>query len=245
MKITCLLILLLCSISLNAQNASQLAGTWGYQEVYEQEELDSSSITMLNMLFGNMSLAFSENGKYAASIMGQSDSGSWELNEAKENLHLNSASGETSTFQVFDLNEDRLVLRLSKGAFVFKRTGDAPASIDLPDPAIETVSVTKDQIAKKWYLKRKEAPGKSEKQIEMVNNLIAGAYFDFQKDGTFEVRIMGMTEAGNWKLGSGNTSVITASEDAQKTWKISKITQEELVLHAGNSEEKWIFSTLE
>lgn len=245
MKITSLLIFLFCSILLRAQNAAQLTGTWSYQEVYEQEKLDSTSVAMLNMLFGNMSLVFSENGKYAAWMMGQSDSGSWELNEAEENLHLNSASGETSNFEVLELIDDQLILKLSKGAFVFKRTGDGPAAIEMPEPAIETVSVSIDQLAKKWYLKRKEAPGKSEKQIEMVSNLIAGAYFDFQKDGSFEVSIIGMTETGNWELGSGNTSVITASEDAQKTWNISKITEDELILHAGNSEEKWIFSTVE
>ena len=177
-----------------------------------------------------------------ATMMNQRDVGSWKFNESEESLQLNSSSGESNTFQVLELRDNKLVLQLPKGAFVFSRTAEIPETIGISQP-IPEVKASREQIARKWYLKRKESPGKSEQQIELVSSLLSGAYFDFNVNGSFEVKIMGITENGEWNIGSENQSVITRNNDAQKVWTIGSISEEQLVLHPGNSEERWIFSS--
>lgn len=239
-----LFFLLLFSVSLNAQQNAEITGAWSFQNVYEQEKLDSTSVKMLDMLFGNMTLAFNSEGNYQASILGEVDKGSWNLQESA--LILKSNTGDTHNFKVIELSEDLLTLKLSKGTMVFKKTGAAPEIMGASDISEEkNVKITSGDIAKKWFLKRKESPGKSQAQIDMLSSMIAGAYFDFREDRTFEVHIMNMTETGNWKLGEDKSSVITMKDGSSKEWNIHSISENELVLYPGNSEEKWIFATTE
>lgn len=242
MKKITFLFLFLSSTLLSAQDAALLSGNWSYQNVFQPEKLDSTSVKMLDMLFGNMSFTFGDNGRYAASIVGQNDTGSWEY--AGENLKMSSDSGESHLFDVLELQKDKMVLQLSKGAFVFKKTGEATV-IQEKSSMTKTVKASSEQLSKRWYLKKKLTPGKSEQQNEMLSNMLAGSYFDFQDDGTFEVSIMGMTETGEWKLGKESRKVITLNEQVEKVWNINALTEDELVLHPGNSEEKWIFSATE
>ena len=246
MKTIQLFFLLLFSISLSAQQNSQITGAWSFQNVHEQEKLDSTSVKMLDMLFGNMTLAFNSEGNYRATIMGEVDNGSWNLQGSGKDLILKSNNGETHNFEVIDLSENQMTLKLSKGAMVFKKTGEAPELLrnsDLSDN--KYVKITSEEISRKWYLKRKESPGKSQAQIDMLSSMIAGAYFDFREDRTFEVHIMNMTEKGDWKLGDDQSSVITMKDGSSKEWNIHSISENELVLYPGNSEEKWIFATTE
>lgn len=246
MKPINLLFFLFTSISLNAQTAADLTGTWGYQNVFEQEKLDSTSVKMLDMLFGNMTLAFNSEGDYRAVMMGEEDNGTWKYQETENILVLKSNTGNTHNFEVIELNGNQMTLKLSKGAMVFKKTGEAPqfhATANLSEK--KNMKVTASEISRKWYLKSKESPGKSQAQIELLSSMIAGAYFDFREDGTFEVSIMNMTETGDWKLGEERTSVITMKDGSSKEWNIRSISEKDLVLYPGNSEEKWIFSTAE
>lgn len=245
MKTIQLFFLLLFSISLNAQQNAQISGSWSFKSVHEQEKLDSTSLKMLDMLFGNMTMAFNTRGSYRATLMGEVDNGSWSYRESDKALILKSNTGETHNFEVIDLSENRMTLKLSKGAMVFKKTGEAP---DLKGTSEfsekKKVKVTSGDISKKWYLKRKESPGKSQAQIELLSSMIAGAYFDFRKDRTFEVHIMNMSETGDWKLSDDESSVITMKDGSSKEWNIHSISENELVLFPGNSEEKWIFSNV-
>lgn len=234
------------SLSLHAQQSTYLPGNWSFQNVHEKEKLDSTSIEMIEMLFGNMTLAFSENGLYRASMMGQQDNGTWEFSETEKGLLLKSDSGSNQDFDIIDLTEEQLTLKLSKGILVFKKTGEAPKlEKEAFSEEREKVKITAEEISKKWFLKRKETPGKSKEQIDMLSNMIAGAYFYFYEDGSFEVSIMGMTETGEWKLGDDQSSVITQYEEASKEWNVFSISESQLILYPGNSKEQWIFSTIE
>lgn len=115
MKTIPLFFLLLFSISLSAQQNAQITGAWSFQNVHEQEKLDSTSLKMLDMLFGNMTLAFNSEGNYRATIMGEVDNGSWNFQESGKDLILKSNNGETHNFEVIDLSENQLTLKLSKG----------------------------------------------------------------------------------------------------------------------------------
>lgn len=233
------------SFSVYGQQSTILPGKWSFEKVYEQEKLDSTSVKMLDMLFGNMTLAFNSEGSYRATIMGEVDNGTWSYRESAMALILKSNSGDIHNFEVIDLSENQMTLKLSKGAMVFKKSGEAP---DLKETSElsekEKVKVTSGDISKKWYLKRKESPGKSQEQIDLLSSMIAGAYFDFRKDSTFEVHIMNMTETGDWKLSDDESSVITMKDGSSKEWNIHSISENELVLFPGNSEEKWIFSNV-
>lgn len=242
MKTIQVFFLLLFSLSLSAQQNTEIIGAWSFQNVHEQEKLDSTSLKMLDMLFGNMTLAFNSEGNYRATMMGEVDKGSWNLQESA--LILRSNSGETHNFELVNLSKDQLTLKLSKGTMVFKKTGEAPEIKGVSDLSEKKfLKIVPGDISKKWYLKRKESPGKSQSQIDMLSSMIAGAYFDFREDRTFEVHIMNMTETGNWKLGDNESSVITMKDGSSKEWNIHSISENELVLYPGKSEEKWIFAT--
>jgi hypothetical protein len=133
---------------------------------------------------------------------------------------------------------------MGEGAFIMTRTNITESdNIEQPLPNIKTVKASKSQISKKWYLTRREVPGRSEAQLKMASKLIKGAYAYFKSNGVYEAQSMKVTESGKWVFGPDNKSIIVTIENQQRIWNIKAISPTQLVLVSGYTEEEWKFST--
>lgn len=228
---------------LQAQDAGQLNGKWKFNDVYEREKVDSAGLKMIQGLFGEMTLYFKENGRYKAFIMGRNDAGIWRLGDDGKKVTMTSDKGDASEAAIMQVSADQLVIKIGRGAFIMERT--QPTAEEEAEEApveIKTVQATLEQVAKKWYMVSKDSPGKTEKQKQMANELIKGSYYIFAKNGKYKAEVLGIKEEGTWEFGENNRSIVMRSEGDQKIWNISLVTENELVLIKGNTNEKWTFS---
>lgn len=232
------------SLSVQAQKTDSLVGKWKYVDVYNKHRYDTATLKIANEYFGNMTFYFKANNHYKAFVMNNIDEGVWSLNEATSKVRITSYKGNSNESQIVGLDSNKLILTLGEGSFIMARTNITPSdNIESPLPDIKTVAVTKTQISKKWFLTRREVPGRSEAQLKMASKLIKGAYAYFKSNGVYEAQSLKVTESGKWAFGPDNRSIIVTIENQQRIWNIKSITATELVLISGYTEELWKFST--
>ena len=228
------------------QNENHLIGKWEYQDIYEKEKIDSTGIKMLKMLFSNMTIQFNDDGLYKALIMGKDDQGSW-TSEGDKTIALESDKGSITKMELIELNENQLVFSLRKNAFIMsKAEASETDEIVAKEMSFNTVKATNKQVAKKWYLKSKESSRVvSDKVKEATNEVLKGSYMEFSKNGKYEVQILKIKEKGKWEFGEENRSIVTSKDGNKKVWKIIGISDLEMILIQGKSNEKWIFGITE
>lgn len=232
------------SITAKAQKTDSLIGKWKFHDVYDKRGLDTPTLKIVKEYFGNMTLYFKANRHYKSFLLNNTDEGEWNLNEATSKVKFTSNRGHANETQIIDLTNDSLVITMGEGSFVLTRTTINPSdNIEAVLPKIKTVRVTKSQISKKWFLTRREVPGRSEAQLKMASKLIKGAYAHFKMNGDYEAQSLTVTENGKWTFGPGNRSIIVTIDSQQRIWNITRITPTELFLISGYSEEVWKFST--
>ncbi|MEM6339431.1 MAG: lipocalin family protein [Pseudomonadota bacterium] len=243
MRLSITILLITTTITLfSQQDLEALVGKWQYQDVYEKEKLDSTSLETLEMFFGEMTISFNENGLYKAFIMGKEDKGKW-MAKGENVIELALDKGTIMPMKIIELEAERLVFELQNSAFVMTKlaVGEMEKIIET-EPSFETVSATKEQVAKKWYLKSKESSKSvSDKVRKATDELLSGSYMKFSKNGKYKVQIFKIKEKGKWKFGEENKSIITIKDDNKKVWNIISISEKELVLVQGLNEEKWMF----
>jgi hypothetical protein len=232
------------SLHAKAQKTDSLIGKWKYYDIYDKRGIDSPTLKIAKEYFGNMTLYFKPNTHYKAFVMNNNDEGTWDFNEATRKIRLTSNKGHSNETEIIDLKSDRLVIKMGEGAFILTRTTiNESDNIEQALPKIKTVSVSKSQISKKWFLTRREIPGRSEAQMKMASKLIKGAYAHFKTNGDYEAQSLKVTEKGKWVFGPGNRSIIVTIDSQQRIWNITRISPTELVLISGYTDELWKFST--
>ena len=232
------------SLSVNAQKTDSLVGKWKYLDVYNKQKYDTASLKIAKEYFGAMTLYFKANNHYKAFVMNNIDEGNWSLNESTSKVRLTSYKGHSNESQIIGLEKDKLILTMGEGTFVLTRTDITPFdNVEQPLPDIKTVAATKSQISKKWFLQRREAPGRTEAQVNFASKLIKGAYAHFKQNGDYEAQSLKITESGKWVFGPDRKSIIVTIENQQRIWNIKSITPTQLVLISGYTEEIWKFST--
>jgi len=218
-----------------------LQGYWVFQESASSKELKPEDKEMVKKLFGETTFHFKSDGKYNIFMMGKNEDGTWDLNKDETIIVLTSSKGNVSDLPIKEVNEEKLLIDLGSGTLIMKK-GSAPSdeqSVSVPKKEYSTTSATVDQVAKKWLIKSKEDPDKTVKQSEMGNALLNGSFFQYSKNGKYKMEIIGMKEAGTWKFGPNNSSIINEADGGKKIWNIHKISDKEMVLTKG--EEKWTF----
>ena len=78
---------------------------------------------------------------------------------------------------------------------------------------------------------------------EMTKELMNGSYYQFSSKGKFKIMIFFIKLKANWEFGPDNKSVVIINDESKDVWEISKISDSELILLKGTSEEKWIWAT--
>lgn len=244
MKTIIAVLLSIISLTTFAQNTDPLVGKWAFHDAHEREKLDSIGIKMLEMFFGDMSFQFDESGLYRMTMMGKEDKGKWE-NEKGKQIVLSSENGRVEKFEIVELTNDHLIIGMSKGAIILHRTEVTDVVVET-ERTFETVAATKEQIAKKWYLKKREKKNPrsmSDEMKELSQALTEGTYMDLKKNGKYEVEVLGVNQKGKWELGENNESIVLIFEDSKKIWDIHAVSENELILIKGASEERWTLST--
>lgn len=232
------------SLSVAAQKTDSLVGKWKYYDVYNKQKYDTTTLKIAKEYFGAMTLYFKANNHYKAFVMNNIDEGIWSLNESSSKVRLTSYRGHSNESQIIGLAEDKLILTMGEGSFIMTRTDITPSdNVEQPLPDIKTVAATKNQISKKWFLQRREAPGRTEAQVKFASKLIKGAYAHFKSNGDYEAQSLKVTESGKWEFGPDKKSIIVTIENQQRIWNIKAISPTQLVLISGYTEEIWKFST--
>jgi hypothetical protein len=236
-----------CSLAASAQNKTKtdtLTGKWKFYDVYDKKGIDSPSMKIIKEYFGNMTMYFKPNKHFKSFLMNNMDEGDWSFNENTSKIRLTSYQGHSRETDIIELSGDHLVIKMGEGAFILTRAEIVPGDdIEMVLPKIETVSVTKAQLCKKWYMMRREIPGRSEAQLKMASKLMKGAYAYFKPSGEYEAQSLKVTEHGKWVFGPDNRSIIVTIENQQRIWNIKSVNPTQLVLVSGYTEELWKFST--
>lgn len=103
----------------------------------------------------------------------------------------------------------------------------------------------KDKIIGKWKMEEMKIAGNEEIAEDVYKELIAGSSFEFKKDGTFSVNLMGENQAGNWTLSDDAKTLTTNADNGQvSTFVINKLEKEKLVLIAQENKEESFTLTL-
>jgi len=108
------ILLFLSVISVNAQRANLIKGSWKYQDVTEKEKLDSTSLQMLEMFFSEITFDIKENGQYKAQFMGKSEEGVWKLNKDESRITFTSSKGPVNEMTIVEVNHNKLILNIGK-----------------------------------------------------------------------------------------------------------------------------------
>jgi len=239
--------LLLLGASLYTSHAQPvLHGKWKYAGIYEPEQMDSTGRRMVEKMFADMFIYLKPNKHYKASVLGKPEEGQWSFDSSIRKILLLSDGGQINSLEVIHVSETQLTIKMSKkgGLILSKTPPTAEDEAETAPKAIKTVAATRDQLAKKWFLKRREKPGLTPEQVGMMADYMGkGSFYEFFKTGEYHLQIFKIEEKGRWEMGPGNTSVIITREGNKKTWNIHRISEKELVLIPGNKDEKWVFST--
>ena len=229
-----------------AQTTNSIVGKWKFQELYNTNGMDSTGVNMLKQMFSEMTIYLKENNHYKAELMTK-DEGTYEYEKTSKKLTLISNKGTKSELELSVLTNETLLLSFGKGkSIILKKTIASPDDEkETASKKIELVSITTNQLCKKWFLNKRYLPNRTEEQLKTITELFKGTYFDFKSDNTYTVKIGQITESGKWNLSNGNRTLNLIANGETKIWNIKKVSENEIQMIRGNTEEFWTFSTKE
>ncbi|RYY64474.1 MAG: hypothetical protein EOO12_09580 [Chitinophagaceae bacterium] len=245
MKRILLLLLLLSGRTTFAQQPP-LTGTWTFNYLIDTAGREREDLREASKLFADLYFTFRPNGRFRAFLMKTKMEGDWSYAPATGTIRMQ-MDGTTSPHEarVLRLTDSSLLLRMDrKGGYALRRSTESSDSIEAPappPPPPASVSATKAQVAKRWYFLRREVPGRSEEQIRLLSELVAGSYLEFRPDGGYKGKIGKLEVDGRWAFGEENRSITVTIDGAHQVWTISAVSNTGLVLVKG-SQEIWRFS---
>ena len=241
--------LILSSVALySQQDLTYLTGKWKFDALYKDGEIVPVEGKDSKNFFSDMTIQFNDDSLFRSVFLGKSEQGSWKIKDkAKGLLELSSEFGNNYEVEIIDLKKDALIYKMNNTAFKMAKLPDSEkGEIRLRGNMVKTVEATKDQIARKWYLIEKESSKESSELASNVfDQLIMGSFMYLKPDGKCELKILGISENGDWAFAEGNETLITYMDGESKTWKIVEIEDSKLVLVKGLTSERWIFSSVE
>ncbi|GAA4326339.1 hypothetical protein [Flaviaesturariibacter amylovorans] len=244
MKKLLLPVLLLLCLNASAQSDAAIAGTWKFFRLIDSSGAAPADLEMARKMFADMAMTFSADGRYRASMMGRSEDGNWAYVGATKTLTMASDRGQTNNVRLLSVSDTALLLMMDrKGGYELRRANTTTQMTPGPKPAAAApVAVSKEQLARKWYFRRREQPGRTEEQLRIVSELFAGTYFDLRPDGTCRLQLGKMESAGTWKLDTGKGALVLVQEGEEQVWVVRAISADRLELQKGYKDDKWIFT---
>ena len=234
-----------CMVYANAQ-PQWLIGKWKFKEPVQTADLDSTDMAMLNKIFSSMTIYLKANGEYKSYFM-NTDEGHYTYDNALRHLTLHSNRGSRSQSVVIPIDNQTMQFSFEEGKAVILERAPITAEDEqtTAKPAFELVSITPEQLCKKWYFKKRIVPDRTEAQMQLMSDLFRETHYEFKSDHIYTVNLLGITESGDWNLENNNQTLTLSAKGESKIWNIKKITATQLELIKGNTNEVWVFGVEE
>lgn len=118
-KIT-ILLFLIASITLSAQNSEDLKGKWIFKKALNKEVDADGKKDLKSYIINKMTFEFKNDSEFTAFAFGQNMNGKWTLSKDLKTIILN-AENEKFELSILKLSESELVLKLGLGEFLMKK----------------------------------------------------------------------------------------------------------------------------
>ncbi len=119
-KTIIILLFLISTITLSAQNSEVLKGKWVFKKAL-YKEVDSKGRKDLNLyIINKMTFEFKNNNIFSAFAFGQNINGQWTLTKDLKTIILN-AENEKFELSILKLTESELILKLGLGEFLMEK----------------------------------------------------------------------------------------------------------------------------
>lgn len=224
--------------------SDNLIGHWDFHKIQTTEALDAETLSALNGMFSNVVFEFKNDATYTSQLMKRTISGTWKVEN--DQIAMQSSAGKGEKIKFLQTHKDTLRLELDANQYMVLKRGTMSTNTVEAAPAkpkTEPVVADRNKVVKKWYLIRKTIPNRTKEQLDMVASMLKGAYFEFKKDGKYNVEILTIKDKGTWNLSDAKTEIIQLREDGSSTtWRIVKLNDDELILSEGDSEDQYIYS---
>lgn len=222
-----------------------VVGNWSYHRFETDKEIDSIGKKMMVKFFSDMSVNMTTDSNYQMTMMGKKEEGKWKLEKNK--LIFTSTKGIENSFQIVKKESDTLRFEMKPNEFlILKKIEQTVLKIDLKKDDVVSISSDIKQISKKWFIRKRIVPNKTEKQLEMAAILLEGSFIDFKSNGTYVINMLSIEESGKWYLNEQKDEIIQEKSDETKViWKILKVSNDELLLNKGDLKEQYLFSISE
>jgi hypothetical protein len=106
-----------------------------------------------------------------------------------------------------------------------------------------------DMLAAKWKISNindgREVPADQKEAVDkMMAEMLKDSYFEFKKDGSFDMNVAGKSEKGKWTLNDDGTKLIINEDGAKKadTMTVSELSETKVSISEEKGSEKVKFS---
>lgn len=244
MKKLLLLILLFCGLNATAQSVANLTGEWEYYNLEVPADAKPGMKEKLLPFFGSMYCKLNADNTYVFSMLGITETGKWSIRDKK--LELTKDEGRTYNYPIENFENNLLRLKREDATIVLSRVGAT-----VPPPASAKAvknyaKANKTQVSKKWFMKQRPAPvNMTEVQKEAFAEALSGSYIDLKPNGKYTLETGSKKENGNWSLSDEGTAIITGSKNMPAKAFIKSVSGTELVIADSETDEEWVYSTVE
>lgn len=242
MKFFTTVVFIFASLVLFSQDTKSITGKWKFVEVPDNKKYDTTQVKRTEEFFKNMTLQLDIDGAYLMIVWGIKEIGNWTIKEDRIRFDT---KGNISYFRIVKKEPDVLILERRGIPIILIKMKDAIVEKIVIESKLKKVDfheVTKQQINGKWVLERVEYTNdQPEEMNDAASFLFERNFMQFKSNGRYNGKIYNLKEKGIWKLGNGNTTIISLLGDKERVWKVVSATKTSLILAINVNKAKWIF----
>lgn len=234
----------LCMLTANSQTVQDIIGEWQFYTI----KIDPEKITEKTQsgveLMSSMKLKFNTDKTAVLGVMGMTEQARWELNG--KNIEYKDIQGKDHIYTIVGFEKNFLTLEKNNKTLVFSRVGADVPPAPVLKPQRKYAIATTPQLAKKWYLKQRPAPANlTEAQKEAFAEMLSGSYIELKPNGKCVLQLGNKKENAQWNINDKKNGIMSTFKNFPKELYILKATTTDLVLVEANSDDEWVFSTVE
>lgn len=231
----------ICILFIAAVSFSQndyLLGTWKFEKIADDQNLDEQSLKLANEMFANMTITF-EAKFYSQSFMGKTETGTYSFLK-KNKYEFFSSKGYNYKVEIEKIDDTHMTFRFSGKAYQMKKlVEEKPETIEKVENSldkIDGVEVTEAQLIGKWYYAGQVKDG-VENNFVFVHSENEKSSYTFLENGKFENKApLEMTFEGKWKIKEDKKTLVIESKNKTEFFKITKIGEYELEIYNPKTE---------
>lgn len=230
--------------SANSQTVQDIIGEWQFYTIKIEPEKITEKTQAGVELMSSMKLKFNADKTAVLGVMGMTEQARWELNG--KNIEYKDIQSKDHIYTIVGFEKNFLTLEKNNKTFVFSRAGADVPPAPVLKPLKKYAIATTPQLAKKWYLKQRPAPANlTEAQKEAFAEMLSGSYIELKPNGKCVLQLGDKKENAQWNINDKKNGITFTFKNFPKELYIIKATTTDLVLVEANSDDEWVFSTVE